>query len=504
MGNNMSQDYELIAKALFENYEVIYDIDLETSAYISFHESESYRRYGVNGSRNDFFREFSETVNNIVSPRDRDYVISKLKRENLVKGLDENRYYTFVYRVTVNGKETYHQLRAAYQPEESGTHVFMGIQDVDYIIRQEQAHKTEVLKLQQKESNHLKAVLASAAAYMEVNLTKDAVLEKSDDKLENEKRFIKKLPSIEEIPEYSRMHSWICDDLIVEGKENYRNAVSRENLLELFSGGEMRATVTFSVFTKEGGLQPLREVAFLYKEEETKDVFAFCVIYDLTQQQKREREITKLENELRMSRIHNFTSQMQPHFLYNALGSIQEVMLIDAQRASDLLGDFTVHLRSCIRAMTKDEPLAFSQELENVKAYINIEKMRFGDKLRVHYEIESLRFSILPLTVQPIVENAIRHGIYGRGVAGGDVYIRTHESSNEWTVQVQDNGVGFDVNEYFKKQNLGEGESTGLKNIRFRLEKVMGASMDVESEEGTGTMVTIRIPKGARDESDYC
>ncbi|MBQ9179867.1 MAG: histidine kinase [Firmicutes bacterium] len=356
----LSMDYELIAKVLFESYENIYAINLETSAYCSFHESEAYRKLQLSKSGDDFFSDLTKKVNNVVAPEDREYVLRMLSRENLIKGLDANKYYTFVYRIIRDGKEIYHQIRATYQPTDSGMHAFLGILDIDYMVRQEQARRIE------------------------------------------------------------------------------------------------------------------------------------------------EEERIALEDELRMSRIRNFTSQMQPHFLYNALGSIQEVMLIDPERASELLGDFTVHLRSCIRAMVKDEPLAFSQELENVKAYINIEKMRFGDKLRIHYETQALSFSILPLTVQPIVENAIRHGIYGKGVDGGDVYIRSFEKDGEWVVQVEDSGVGFDVEEYRRKRDLGEGDSTGLMNIKFRLEKVMNAAMDIVSEEGKGTTVTVRIPKGGRDESDYC
>ena len=168
---------------------------------------------------------------------------------------------------------------------------------------------------------------------------------------------------------------------------------------------------------------------------------------------------------------------------------------MNPEYASDLLGDFTVHLRSCIRAMTKDEPLSFSQELENVKAYINIEKMRFGNKLKAHYELGNTRFSILPLTVQPLVENAIRHGIYGRGIKGGDVYIRTKETTDFWIVEVEDNGVGFDVDDFERKQRTGQGESTGIKNIKFRLEKVMGADLKVKSVPGEGSCITIYVPR---------
>ena len=291
------------------------------------------------------------------------------------------------------------------------------------------------------------------------------------------------------------MHAWICDHIIARSREEYNRVGDREYLLECFRKGELRTSVAFSVYTKDGDLQSCREVFFLYQETTTLDVCAFCVVYDLTEQQKEAQERELLERELQMSRLRNFTSQMQPHFLYNTLGSIQEVILTDPEYASELLESFTLHLRSCIRAMTKDEPQPFLQELENIKAYVNIEKMRFGDKLRLHYEIECTDFMILPLTIQPLVENAVRHGIYGRGPAGGDVYIRSREEKTEWIVQIEDTGVGFDVEEYRRQQGSGKGDSTGIRNIRFRLEKIMGASLELQSRKGKGTTAVVHIPK---------
>jgi Putative regulator of cell autolysis len=197
-----------------------------------------------------------------------------------------------------------------------------------------------------------------------------------------------------------------------------------------------------------------------------------------------------------MSRIRNSTSQMQPHFLYNALGSIQEVLQEDPQYASELIEDFTIHLRSCIRAMNSDAPQPFSMELDNIRAYVNIERMRFGEKLKIRYEIETDDFPIVPLSVQPLVENAIRHGIYQKGPAGGTVVLRTRDAGNAWQVEVEDNGVGFDVNAYRREAKSGKRDSTGLKNIIFRLDKVMHAHVDIVSTVGSGTKVTVTIPKG--------
>lgn len=496
MTNNEYMNYELIAKALFETYENIYDVNLETSSFFSFHESESYHSLKLEKKGDDFFEELQQGIKRVIVDEDQEYVVRMLSREKLIEGLKKNKIYSFIYRINQNDKEVYHQLRATLQPMEDGLHAFIGIKNIDDTFRQEEEHLKQLSFLKQKENNHMQAVLDTAAAYMEIDLTKNEVLVKSDDTLDKNNRFIKKIPSTEEISSYDEMHEWICNNLIVKNKKKYQETGNRENLLNLFKKGSRRASVFFSVYTKEGGTQPCREVFFLYKEKETGDIKAFCVIYDLTETQKMEQEKEILEYELKMSRIRNFTSQMQPHFLYNTLGSIQEVMLIDPSYAAKLLNDFAIHLRSCIRAMAKDEPLPFSQELENVKAYINIEKMRLGEKLKVVYDIRSEDFKILPLTVQPLVENAIRHGIYQRGVKGGQLSISTSEDDDKWLIEVKDDGVGFDTKVLDREDEIID--STGLKNIMFRLEKVMKAKLQIESKPNIGTTVKIMIPKGER------
>ena len=114
-----------------------------------------------------------------------------------------------------------------------------------------------------------------------------------------------------------------------------------------------------------------------------------------------------------------FTQQMHPHFLYNALSSIREIVLTDPDFAADLLYDFTTYLRAGIRAIGSSEKIPFTRELENVRAYLNIEKVRFADRLTVEYDIRVEDFSVIPFCIQPLVENAVRHGIYEKGAEGG-------------------------------------------------------------------------------------
>lgn len=205
-------------------------------------------------------------------------------------------------------------------------------------------------------------------------------------------------------------------------------------------------------------------------------------------------ELDDVKKELEYSRIKTASSQMQPHFLYNALSSIREIVLEDPQYASDLIYDFTTHLRACIRSMSSDSMITFAQELENIKAYVNIEKMRFGDRLHVVYDCPVTDFEIIPLSIQPLVENAIRHGIYDRGAAGGTVTVRSDRIDNSYVIYVWDDGMGFNFDEIMSEVESGERDSRGLANLIFRFATLMNADVNVDSQIGYGTKITITIP----------
>ena len=142
-------------------------------------------------------------------------------------------------------------------------------------------------------------------------------------------------------------------------------------------------------------------------------MYGYSVVVDITEYAKRRniihQEYVQMKKEIEFMQIQNSTSQMQPHFLYNALSSIREIVLTDPQYASDLIYDFTVYLRACIRSMQKSDLIPIQQEINNVEAYANIEKMRMGDRLKMTYDLQSEDFMIVPLSIQPLVENAIRH-----------------------------------------------------------------------------------------------
>lgn len=243
--------------------------------------------------------------------------------------------------------------------------------------------------------------------------------------------------------------------------------------------------------------------------------FSICYIFILAvagyerEMQEKELLVLQLENELKDHKIRYFASQIQPHFLYNTLSSIQEIVLYDSEYASLLIGDFTTYLRSCIKSMVDEKLIPFTQELENIKAYARIEEMRFTDRLKIHYEINAEQFCLYPLSIQPLVENAIRHGIYKRGAAGGEVWVSSSETKEQYLVTVKDNGVGFDAEHVLKSVREKDCGAYGIRNLIYRLEEGMGATVEFQSEMGKGTEVTVRIPKKERRkrgiyEEHYC
>ena len=261
--------------------------------------------------------------------------------------------------------------------------------------------------------------------------------------------------------------------------------------------GEMAGDCEYSMRCKDGSILKISDTLEI-KEGSDKKRYGYGVVTDISKyqeaQKNAEKKVESLQIQLNESRIKISTGQMQPHFLYNALASIREVVLENPEYASDLIFDFTTYLRACIKSMSSDKMMPFSQEIENIKAYVNIEKMRFGDKLEVKYEINKSDFMIVPLSIQPLVENAIRHGIYERGSRGGVVIIRSGQEEKDIVICVEDNGVGFNVKQILSEIQSKNRDSIGLSSLMFRFEKLMNAKVKLESVEGEGTRITVRIP----------
>ena len=205
--------------------------------------------------------------------------------------------------------------------------------------------------------------------------------------------------------------------------------------------------------------------------------------------EKLEKEKIKLDADLAQSRISTLMSQIHPHFIYNTLGSIEQLCELDPPKAAKLVNDFSKYLRGNFGELDNPKLIRVSKELEHTEYYISIEKVRFPD-IEFTAEMNCCDFSIPALTIQPIVENAVKHGILKRA-EGGTVKVRIYETDTSYFVSVKDNGVGFNVIE------LEQNNHVGLRNIKSRLEAMCGGVLHIESIIGVGTKITVEIPKEA-------
>ena len=204
------------------------------------------------------------------------------------------------------------------------------------------------------------------------------------------------------------------------------------------------------------------------------------------------RLLSESKARLAESRIAITMSQIQPHFLYNALGSISALCDVDPVRARDATDHFAEYLRMNLESMKRFSPIPFQTELNHIQTYIWLEEMRFREKLKVEYDIQVKAFQVPALSVQPIVENAVKHGVCVKE-KGGTIQIKTWESTDAYFIRVSDDGVGFNWNE---PVDYNDGKlHIGIKNVRSRLETMVEGSLEIQSKIGVGTVATIRIPK---------
>ncbi|NQX66444.1 response regulator [Paenibacillus alba] len=191
-------------------------------------------------------------------------------------------------------------------------------------------------------------------------------------------------------------------------------------------------------------------------------------------------------------------SQIKPHFLYNVLNSIVASSYKDVERARKMITDLADYLRGSFRFSNAEERIGFAEEFSLIRTYVEIERARFKDRIRFEYDIAEAAYGLHmpPLLLQPLVENAIRHGI-GDRIEGGTVTLTAEESDGKWRFVVADDGVGIAperVKTLLERAGTDEPQGVGLRNINKRLKYEYGISLELESEPGRGTRVTICIP----------
>ena len=204
----------------------------------------------------------------------------------------------------------------------------------------------------------------------------------------------------------------------------------------------------------------------------------------------------RLEEEIIKTEMAYLQSQIKPHFLYNALSAITSFCYSNGEKAGELLNSLSKYLRFVFSINNRGEKIFLEKEIELIESYINIEKARYGDRLNVHFDIdkELMTYKIIPLSIQPIVENSISHGIMKKP-EGGHIYLLIYEKNENLNVIVKDDGIGMTkekIEEIFNDNSFKYG--VGLKNIISRLSNFGENRVNIKSVLGEGTEVSLILP----------
>lgn len=190
-------------------------------------------------------------------------------------------------------------------------------------------------------------------------------------------------------------------------------------------------------------------------------------------------------------------AQIQPHFLFNTLNSITALSDIDTIKMHNLIEAFSTYLRISFDFWNSEQIVPLDYELELVRSYLYIEKERFGERLNISWEVDAdIQLLLPPLTIQPLVENAVRHGILSRS-QGGTVHIQITDHTDNTEISIADNGVGMDEAKvrylFDSTSNIRRG--IGLLNTDRRLKQMYGNGLTIESTPDQGTTISFVIPK---------
>lgn len=204
----------------------------------------------------------------------------------------------------------------------------------------------------------------------------------------------------------------------------------------------------------------------------------------------------RLETQLAQAQLHALTAQLQPHFLFNTLHAISSLMDEDVQASRKMLTRLSDLLRQTLDSISTQE-ISLKQELEFLRGYLEIEQTRFADRLQVDYDVDNaLLDAVVPkLILQPLVENAVRHGIFPKP-EGGCLTIRARRDGRRLRLEVVDDGVG-----------AGQGEvreGIGISNVRQRILQLYGPDygLDLQARPDGGLLAAVTIPFRLSDEID--
>lgn len=197
--------------------------------------------------------------------------------------------------------------------------------------------------------------------------------------------------------------------------------------------------------------------------------------------------------ELRKQEKEAIIHQLNPHFIFNLLGAVRIAVRTDPELAYDRIYDFSRYLRAVFRFLESRENVPFKEEVSDVLSFMNLEKLRFGDRIRFRTDIREEGFMLPPLSVVQLVDNALIHGLQ-RGEKRGTITLRSYRTSLEYIVQVEDDGTGFDAETYESLSDDDGPEAGGLLDARYRMKTMVNGNLDIQSFIGIGTVVTLHIP----------
>ena len=211
------------------------------------------------------------------------------------------------------------------------------------------------------------------------------------------------------------------------------------------------------------------------------------------QLEKSQRAIQQLQEQLEREQGNMLLNQIRSHFFYHTLNALQALIVLKPEAAYKMAGDFARYLRFTLDSVTADGGIgSFREEIRAVRAYADINQQQLGDRLHMVYEIPDVDFPIPLLTIQPIVENAILHGIKPK-VGGGTVSLKLEELPDHWQVTVTDDGVGFGL------EAVREKGSIGLENVRRRMARFPGSELRITSTVGMGTQAVLTYGKRGKN-----
>lgn len=215
-------------------------------------------------------------------------------------------------------------------------------------------------------------------------------------------------------------------------------------------------------------------------------MYSLILSDQIEQDRRQQAEIARQQREIAHERLSVMVLQMRPHFIYNTLMSIHSLCRLNPRKAERVTMDFTNYLRKNFNAVASDKPIPFAEELDHTRAYLAVEVAQHEELLLVEYDTPFTNFRLPPLTLQPIAENAVKHGI-NPYTGPLHVMIRTRQTDAGVEITVEDTGPGFDPSDESKPH-------TTLTNIRQRLEMMCGGSMIIMPRQGSGTVVKLTIP----------